>query len=94
MSEDVELRAMRDRLHERMKAVHGDGFGVAGNLIGAYKRTVNRLDEAIALAEELAALPPSPRKGAAPDSGDNCPACGRPNCPYDWRVVIDVLLSR
>jgi len=91
---DEELRQMAARIRERMKAVEGDGFGVAGNLIGAYKRTVQRLDEAIALAEELAALPPAPRRGASPDSGDNCPACGRPGCPYDWREVFAVLRAK
>jgi len=88
-----ELRRIAARLRERMKAVEGDGFGVAGNLIGAYKLTLRRLDETIALADELAALPPSPRKGAV-ESGDNCPACGTPGCPYDWRVVFAVLQAK
>jgi hypothetical protein len=69
----------------------GDGFGQAGTLIGAYKRTISRLEELIALVETMS-LEHQDRP-SEPES-ENCPACGKANCPYDWRAVLAILKEK
>jgi hypothetical protein len=86
---DEELRAIRARLHERMKAVKGDGFSQAGSMIGAYKRTLQQLDTAIGLAESL----PAPSEG--PDQSqpnERCLGRGEHNLPScECRVIFSII---
>lgn len=74
---DDELRAIRARLHERMKAIRGDGFSQAGSLIGAYKRTLQQLDSAIDIAENM--RPPEERDEA--QANPDCMGRGEHNIP-------------
>jgi len=81
---------MAARLRERMRAVEGDGFGHAGHLIGAYKRTLQKLSEAIELAETVPPPSESDRDQSQPNpdcmgrGGDNVSSC-------ECRVIFSII---
>lgn len=72
-----ELRAMIDRLRERRNALRGgDGFGNAGTLIGAYKKTIAKMEELVTLVETLPLTDSSPQdEKSNPDCFGNLPGC-------------------
>lgn len=87
---DEELRAVRARLHERMKAIKGDGFSQAGSLIGAYKRALQQIDTCIDLAETM----PAPRERDESRPNPDCLGSGEHNIPSCQCRVIFSIISR
>src|SRR5271157_603471 len=90
VTEDATLRSMVNVLRTRRNALRsGDGFGYAGNLISAYKRTISRLEELIALVETAPAEEPAVGEKANP----NCDGIGEHNvpgceCHLIWKKLV------
>jgi hypothetical protein len=79
--EDRELRLMVTVLRARRnKLKGGDGFTHAGTLIGAYKRTISRMEELIALVEGAPEEEPTqgertPNADCYGEYGQSVPGC-------------------
>jgi hypothetical protein len=81
---DDELRAMVSRLRERRNLLKGgDGFGYAGTLIGAYKRSIAKIEELIALVENAPAEEPEATEN--PNCWDGTPGC---TCKEAWYIYL------